>query len=147
MESKVQPDAQEETRTQNAELAKKITKDRFKWWQSLIIVVVTLIICLSTGYYVSAKYLWNKKDEQIAKQIEYNKTLVEQKPNDPSLRVQLGFSYFLNGDDDQAIKEYKLAKNLDKEYYAAYLNLAIVYDKQNRTDDALQGSKTRSSGL
>jgi len=132
MESQVKPDSQEQSRTGN------IKKDRFKWWQSLIILVVTLAICLSTGYYVSAKYLWNKNDDEIVKQIEYNKALVEQKPNDASLRVQLGYSYFLKGDDDKAIKEYQTAKSLDKDYYAAYLNLAIVYDKQKRTDDALQ---------
>jgi Tfp pilus assembly protein PilF len=132
MESQVKPDAQEQSRTEN------INKDRFKWWQSLLILVVTLAICLSAGYYVSAKYLWNKNDDEIVKQIEYNRALVEQKPNDPSLRVQLGYSYFLKGDDDKAIKEFQTAKSLDKEFYAAYLNLAIVYDKQKRTDDALQ---------
>ncbi|WHY66340.1 tetratricopeptide repeat protein [Neobacillus sp. SuZ13] len=135
MESQVKPDAQEQSRTENI---KKVKKDRFTWWQSLIILVVTLAICLSAGYYVSAKYLWNKNDDEIVKQIEYNKALVEQKPNDASLRVQLGYSYFLKGDDDKAIKEYQTAKSLDKDYYAAYLNLAIVYDKQKRTDDALQ---------
>lgn len=135
MESQLQPDAQEQSRTMKTE---KVKKDRFTWWQSLIILVVTLAICLSAGYYVSEKYLWDKNDDQIAEQIKYNKNLVDQKPNDPSLRVQLGYSYFLKGDDDNAIREFKTAKSLDKDYYAAYLNLAIVYDKQDRTDDALQ---------
>lgn len=135
MESLVQPDAQEQSRIENAQ---KVKKDKFTWWQSLIILVATLAICLTAGYFISEKYLWNKNDDQIAEQIKYNKALVEEKPNDPSLRVQLGYSYFLKGEDDNAIKEYQTAKSLDKDYYAAYLNLAIVYDKQNRTDDALQ---------
>lgn len=136
MEAKLQPNAQEPTRSTQKE--KKIKTDRFKWWQSLILLVGTLAICLSAGYYISEKYLWNQKDDEIAKQLTYNKRLVEQKPNDPSLRVQLGYTYFLKGDNDNAIKEYKTAKNLDKNFYAAYLNLAIVYDQENRTDDALQ---------
>lgn len=138
MEGQVEPNAQEQSRTQNVEKSKKEKKDRFTWWQSLIILLATLAICLSAGYYISEKYLWNQKDDQIAEQIKNNKALVEQKPNDPSLRVQLGYSYFLKGDDDKAIKEYQTAKSLDKNYYAAYINLAIVYDKQNQTDDALQ---------
>ncbi|MEH7414366.1 tetratricopeptide repeat protein [Neobacillus drentensis] len=138
MDSQVKPDAQGQSRIQNVRKEKKIKKDMFTWWQSIIILVATLAICLSAGYYVSDKYLWNKNDEEIIKQIKYKKTLVDQKPNDPGLRVQLGYSYFLKSDDDNAIKEYQTAKSLDKDYYAAYLNLAIVYDKQNRTDDALQ---------
>jgi tetratricopeptide (TPR) repeat protein len=137
MESKMQPNAPEPTR----ESVKKEKKDHFKWWQSLLILVATLVICLSAGYYISQKYLWSQNADELNKQIDYNKSLVDQKPNDPSLRVQLGYSYFLKGDDDNAIKQYNVAKNLDKNNYAAYLNLAIVYDKENRTDDALQMAK------
>jgi tetratricopeptide (TPR) repeat protein len=138
MESNLQPNAQEPSRTSVKE---KIKKDRFKWWQSLLLLVVTLAISLSAGYYVSSKYLWNQKNDELTKQLEYNKSLVEQKPNDPSLRVQLGYTYFLLGDDDKAIKEYNTAKSLDKKNYPAYLNLAIVYDREKRTDDALQAAK------
>jgi tetratricopeptide (TPR) repeat protein len=139
MESNIQPNAPEPTRESGK--AKKIRKDRFKWWQSLIILVATLAICLSAGYYISQKYLWNQKDAELTKQLDYNKSLVDQKPNDPSLRVQLGYTYFLKGDNDNAIKQYEVAKNLDKNNYAAYLNLAIVYDKENQTDNTLQAAK------
>ena len=113
-------------------------KDKFTWWQSLIILAVTLAICLSAGYYISDQYLWNKQTDQLSKQLDYYKAQVNEEPNDPKLRVQLGYTYFLKGDDSAAIKEYQTAKSLDKNYYDAYLNLSIVYDKEKRYDDALQ---------
>ncbi|MED1468631.1 tetratricopeptide repeat protein [Bacillus salipaludis] len=120
------------------EKKEKEKKDRFSWWQSLIILMLTLAICLGSGYYISSKYLWNKNANELNKQIEYFKSEVNKNPNDPKMRVQLGFSYFLKHDYDHAIKEYKTAKDLDINYFDAYLNLSIVYDKENRTDDALQ---------
>jgi tetratricopeptide (TPR) repeat protein len=133
MEANAQPIAQE-SREQN----NKVKKDRFSWWQSLIILVATLAICLSAGYYISQKYLWNQSSDQVEKQIKYYQAQVDAKPNDANIRVQLGYNYFLKGDDDNAIKQYQTAKNLDNKNYPAYLNLAIVYDKENRNDDALQ---------
>lgn len=136
MESAVQPIAQEPSR----EKLKKAKKEKFTWWQSLIILVATLAICLTAGYYISDKYLWNKQDAQLDKQLDYYKAEVDQQPNDPKLRVQLGYTYFLKGDDSAAIKEYQTAKALDKNYFDAYLNLSIVYDKEKRNDDALQNA-------
>jgi len=134
MESAVQPNTQKPSR----EKAQKMKKDKFTWWQSLIILAVTLAICLSAGYYISDQYLWNKQADQLSKQLDYYKAQVNEEPNDPKLRVQLGYTYFLKGDDSAAIKEYQTAKSLDKNYYDAYLNLSIVYDKEKRYDDALQ---------
>jgi tetratricopeptide (TPR) repeat protein len=139
MESQVQPIAQEPVNVkEEKKKVKKPKKDRFSWWQSLIILIVTLAICLTAGYYISNKYLWNQKNEQLAKQLDYFKMQVDMKPNDPKLRVQLGYTYFLKGDVENAINEYQTAKNLDKNNFDAYLNLSIAYDAQNRTDQSLQ---------
>ncbi|MEH7119387.1 tetratricopeptide repeat protein [Neobacillus vireti] len=134
MESAVQPNTQEPSR----EKAPKMKKDKFTWWQSLIILAVTLAICISAGYYISDQFLWNKQADQLDKQLDYYKEQVNEEPNDPKLRVQLGYTYYLKGDDSAAIKEYQTAKSLDKNYFDAYLNLSIVYDKEKRYDDALQ---------
>jgi tetratricopeptide (TPR) repeat protein len=139
MESQIQPNAQEPSRNfKKNEKEKKVKSDSFKWWQALIILAATLAICLSAGYYISEKYFWNSNSDEIAKQLKYYKGEVDNKPNDPKLRVQLGYTYFMKGDNDEAIKQYKIAKELDKKYFDAYLNLSIVYEKEERTDDALQ---------
>jgi tetratricopeptide (TPR) repeat protein len=121
----------------NREEKLKQKKDRFTWWQTLLLLVATLVICLSVGYFISQKYFWNQND-QLTKQFNYYKTQVDKKPNDANLRVQLGYSYFLKGDSAEAINQYKLAIGLDKNNFAAYLNAAIAYDKLNQNDDALQ---------
>ena len=118
---------------------KKVKKDRFTWWQSLLLLIGTLAICLTAGYYISDRFLWEKSDSaQITEQINYYKEEVNRKPNDPEIRVQLGYSYFLKKDYKEAIKQYQTAVSLDKKYYDAYLNLSIVYDKQGDHDKALQ---------
>lgn len=139
-ESQKEPNAQEPSRSseESTKKSKKKKNDRFKWWQSLIILVGTLAICLSAGYYISQKYLWNQGSDQIQKQLDYYKEQVDQKPNDSKLRVQLGYTYYIKGDDQEAIKQLKIAKDLDKSNFDAYLNLSIVYDKENQTDDSLQ---------
>lgn len=136
MEVQIQPNAPEPSKA--SKKSEKVKKDRFSWWQSLIFLVATLAICLSAGYYASAKYLWNNNSDLLEKQLAYNKAQVDQKPNDAALRVQLGYTYFLKGDTDNAIKQYLVAKDLDKNNYDAYLNLSIAYDQQNRTDDSLK---------
>lgn len=137
MQSKVKSNAEEPTNGSDTSKPKK--NDRFTWWQSLLILVLTLGICITAGYYISDKYFWKDTDAmQIAERIKYYKDQVDQKPNDPKNRVQLGYSYFLKGDNDEAIKQYEVAKDLDKNYFDAYLNLSIVYDKENQTDNALE---------
>lgn len=139
MESQVQPNAQEpEIIPKGKEKVKKPKGEKFSWWQSLIILVATLGICITAGYYISEKYLWNQEDKQLEAQLKYYKVEVDQKPNDSKLRIQLGYTYFLRGDTESAIKEYKTAKNLDKNNFDAYLNLSIAYDSLKRTDESLQ---------
>lgn len=132
---------QTEEQLQKNEPEKKIKKDRFTWWQTTILLVGTLVICLAAGYFISDKYLWTNTDsKQIAEQIKFYKDEVKRSPNDPKNRVQLGYSYFLDENYDEAIKEFKIAKSLDKNYFDAYLNLSIVYDKEGKIDDSLQNA-------
>lgn len=142
MEDNLQPKTQEPSVISEKEnnKKKKIKNDRFKWWQALLLLLGTLVICLSAGYYISKNYLWNQGSEEINKQLSYYKEQVDQKPNDTKLRVNLGFTYYLKGDTDKAIEQYNMAKNLDKSYFSAYLNLAIAYDKEGRNDAALQNA-------
>lgn len=133
-----EPKAQEPEKSSERSNKTKVNSDRYKWWQATILLVGTLIICLSAGYYVSAKYLWNNNNDQLTKQLKYYQAKVDQKPNDSQLRVQLGYTYYLKGDDQNAIKQLQTAKNLDSKNYNAYLNLGIVYDKENQNDKFLE---------
>jgi tetratricopeptide (TPR) repeat protein len=131
--------AKEQRETQEPE--KKVKNDLFTWWQSSLLLVGTLVICLVAGYFISDRFLWDNTDsKQIEEQLKFYKGEVKKNPNDPESRVQLGYAYFLDKDYDEAIKQFKTAKSLDKKYFDAYLNLSIVYDRQDRIDDALQNA-------
>jgi tetratricopeptide (TPR) repeat protein len=124
----------------NREEIQKEKRDRFTWWQTLILLVATLVICIGAGYFISTKYLLKDNNDQLTKQLNYYKAQVDKKPNDANLRVNLGYTYFLSGDVENAISQLNTAKSLDKNNYGAYFNLAIVYDKENQKDDALQNA-------
>jgi tetratricopeptide (TPR) repeat protein len=117
---------------------------RFTKLQSFLILFVTLIACLVGGYFISDKYLWPNADEQrLLDQINHYKDLVDSKPNNAENRVNLGYSYYLNGTNDDAIKQLKMAIELDKNNSGAYFNLGLVYLDEKQYNDALiQAQKT-----
>jgi tetratricopeptide (TPR) repeat protein len=118
---------------------KSLKNKKFKWWQSLTILLLTLVVSVGTGYYVSQKYFWSNMDmNRINEQLHHYKSLVDQNPNDPQHRVNLGYTYFLKNDNDNAIKQLKIAVDLDNKNYNAYLNLSIVYNDEKNFDEGLK---------
>lgn len=138
MEAAAKKDAQSpDSRTEK--LQEK--KDRFTWWQSLLLLAGTLIICLVAGYFISSKFIWSQND-QLTKQLKYYKAQVDKSPNDPNLRVQLGYTYLEKQDLSDAINQFNTAKTLDKNNYGAWLNLAIAYDQENQPQNCLNAATT-----
>ncbi|MFJ5759631.1 tetratricopeptide repeat protein [Neobacillus sp. NPDC093182] len=124
---------------QKGKLPKKPKKEKFTWWQTLLILFLTLGISIGAGYFISDKYFWSGFDQnQLKKQFEHYKNQVDAQPNDPQHRVNLGYSYFLLGKNEEAIKQFKVALDLDKNFYDAYLNLGIVYLDEERLDEGLK---------
>ncbi|MEH6906685.1 tetratricopeptide repeat protein [Neobacillus drentensis] len=131
--------SQEKQNEQRVNKKKQSKNDKFNWWQSLLILTITLVISVGTGYFVSNKYLWSEYDKgQFQQQLDSAKAAVDTKPNDPKIRVNLGYAYFLNDNNEEAIKQYKFAIDLDKNYFDAYFNLGLVYNKENRLNDSIK---------
>jgi tetratricopeptide (TPR) repeat protein len=126
--------------SEEVQQSKKITKKskKFKWWQSVLLLFSTLLLSIIAGYIISDKYFWSNVDtNRINEQLIFYKNVVDSEPNNPKHRVDLGYSFYLKGDEGNAIKQYKVALDLDKDYFDAYLNLGIVYNDEDRLDDAL----------
>ncbi|MDR6121604.1 tetratricopeptide (TPR) repeat protein [Bacillus sp. SLBN-46] len=141
MKAQQKPNAQEQETTRETKKNKKKKNDRFKWWQALLILMLTLGVSITAAYMISDKYLWSDVDQnQLKDRLDHAKVAVEQKPNDSQARVELGYAYFLNDNNDEAIKQLKVALDLDKKDYNAYLNLGIVYNDEQRYDDALRNA-------
>ena len=133
-----------ETNRSDKKQAEKTKNDRFSKLQAFLIIFATLVVCLGGGYFISDKYLWSNADNQrINEQLDYYQGLVDAKPNEAENRVNLGYTYFLKGDNGNAIKQLKIATDLDKKYFGAYFNLGLVYLDEERYNDALkQAQKT-----
>ncbi|MGG1398795.1 tetratricopeptide repeat protein [Bacillus salipaludis] len=140
MEANEQPLNQKlEKHPKKERVKNKKKNDKFNWWQTLLVLAMTLAVSISTGYVVTKKYLWPKYDmNRLSQQLESAKKEVDGKPNDSKARVDLGYAYFLNEDYDDAIKQYKTALDLDKNNFDAYFNLGLVYKEEKRYDDALK---------
>jgi tetratricopeptide (TPR) repeat protein len=131
---KEKPEVKNETRTDKK-------NDSFTKLQGISLIIATLLISLVAGYVISDKFIWSKEDEnRIVQQVNYYEGLVSKEPNKPEHRVNLGYSYHLNGESEEAIKQLQMAIDLDKKNVGAYFNLGLVYNAEKRYDDALKQS-------
>jgi Tfp pilus assembly protein PilF len=125
---------------------KKIVKPNKKFSKitAFSLIAITFVFCLFLIYFLSENFIKNNSDNRMIAQVAYDKKQVNKKPNDPALRVQLGFTYFMNGDDSDALEQFSKALSLDKNYYPAYLNMAILYDSQDKNNKALVNASKAS---
>jgi tetratricopeptide (TPR) repeat protein len=125
------------------EEAPKRSNTHFTRIQSFLLIFSTLILCLGGGYYISDTFFWKNDSERkmLNEQLAYYKSLVDAEPNNPEHRVNLGYTYHLNGKNEDAIKQMKIAMDLEKDYFGAHFNLGLVYIAEGRFNDALIESK------
>lgn len=140
MEDKKLPNLEQPENNKETRATKK--SGYFTKLQGFALIIATLIISIFGGYFISDKYVWaNGDDVRLNQQLEYYQALVKQESNNSENRVNLGYSYHLVGKSDEAIKQLKLAIDLDKTNVGAYFNLGIVYSDEKRFDDALIQAK------
>jgi len=118
---------------------KKAKKDNFTKLQSVLLILLTLVISVGGWYAVGKVYFWNDLDmKRVDGQLEYLKQKAQSEPTDPKTRVELGYTYYLKGQNDQAIQELNQAALLDPKNFDAYYNYGLVMLKEKRYDEALQ---------
>lgn len=105
-----------------------------------ITLILLMLILSAGGWYLAGKYyFWNKLDTQrIEAQLKFYEERVKADPKNVQNIINLGYSYFLLGQNDKAIAEYNQVLALDKKNFDAYYNLGLVYSDSNRLDDALE---------
>lgn len=137
MEAHKLPDVEEETVTRA-----EANKDRFTKLQAALMLVTTLFISVIGGYIICDKFIWTNKDQsRIDQQVDHYENLVHKEPNNSETRVDLGYAYYLKGNNEDAVKQLLIAIDLDNENVSAYFNLGLVYNSEKRYDDALKQSK------
>lgn len=118
---------------------KKVKRDSFTKLQSVILILLTLVISVGGWYGVGKVYFWSDLDmKRVDGQLEYLKQKALSEPTDSKTRIELGYTYYLKGQSDQAIKELNQAVLLDAKNFDAYYNLGLVMLKEKRNNEALE---------
>jgi len=117
--------------------AKKQPKT-FKKKTGFLLLFLTLAISIGTGYTLGHFYFWNDIDmKRVKEQLTYYKEAVRKDPTNLENRVVLGYTYYLKGDHDEAIKQFDYVLEQDKNYYDAHYNLGLVFISEERYNEAL----------
>lgn len=123
----------------NRKISHKSKNEYFTFLQASLLILLTLVISAGGWYAAGKYYFWTGLDmRRINQQLEYLQKKVQAEPKNLENRVGLGYTYFLKGDNRQAIKELKQVIEMDKNYYDAYYNLGLVYGNEERLDEALE---------
>ena len=124
--------------TQPPKKVKKAKKDTFTKSQSILLIFLTLAISVAGWYAVGKYFFWTDLDmKHVNAQLEYLQKQVQAEPNNPKNRVELGYTYYLKGKNDLAIKEFNQALSIDPKYFDGYYNLGLVLNKEKRYNEAL----------
>jgi tetratricopeptide (TPR) repeat protein len=125
------------TQTEEEKQPKKKPKT-FTLFQSILLLFLSFAFTSGTGYALGHFYFWNDLDmKRVNEQLDYYKEKVRIDPGNLENRVVLGYTYFLKGQNEKAIKEFDYVLDQDDKYYDAYYNLGLVYLDEERFNDAL----------
>jgi tetratricopeptide (TPR) repeat protein len=105
---------------------------------SFLLLFLTLVFSIGTGYALGHFYFWNDVDmNRVNEQLTYYKEEVRKDPSNLQNRIVLGYTFFLKGDNEKAIKEFDYVLEQDKNYYDAHYNLGLVFLSEERYNEAL----------
>jgi tetratricopeptide (TPR) repeat protein len=105
---------------------------------SFLLLLITLVISVGTGYALGHFYFWNDIDmKRVNEQLTYYKEEIRKDPTDLKNRIVLGYTYYLKGDNEEAIRQFDYVLEQDKNYYDAHYNMGLVYIKEERYNEAL----------
>lgn len=116
----------------------KQKKDYFTALQSTVLIFLTLFVSVGGWYIFGKNFIWNDLDmKRVNQQVEYYKQKVQTEPNNASMRIDLGYSYFLKGKNSEAIQELNQALVIDPKNFDAFYNLSLVLISEKRYNEAL----------
>lgn len=111
----------------------------FTLFQAIAIILVSALVFVGTGVLVGKTFFWKSvEDTRIDQQLAFFQAKVDAEPKVPENRVNLGYTYFLKGNNDEALQQFKIAADLDPKYAAAFYNKGLVYEDEKKYDDALE---------
>ncbi len=100
--------------------------------KSLLLISGLAVVLIAVGMTVGYMFFWNKPvyTSPLDYQFKTAYNNVKKSPNNPQLRLELGWIYVQMKDYQKAMAEYNNALKLDPKNLDAKLNIAIVYGEQ-----------------
>lgn len=129
---------EEKVTKQVEETQSKKPPKTFSILQTILLFILTIALTSGGGYALGHFYFWNDIDmKRVNEQLEFYQERVRVDPGNLEYRIILGYTHFLKGNNNDAIREFMFVLSEDEGYYDAHYNLGLVYLNQNRYNEAL----------
>lgn len=107
--------------------------------QAIAVILVSAMVFVGAGFAVGKTFFWKTlEDTRLDQQLAFYKAKVEAQPKVAENRVNLGYTYYLKGENKEALQHLKIATEIDPKYADAFYNVGLVYREQNSFDEALE---------
>ncbi|HWI54766.1 MAG TPA: tetratricopeptide repeat protein, partial [Desulfobacteria bacterium] len=107
--------------------------------QAIAIILLSAAVFTGAGVLVGKTFFWKSvNDTRVDQQLSFYQAKVEAEPKVPENRVNLGYTYFLKGKNEEALRQFQVAADIDPKYAAAFYNMGTVYQEEKRYDEALE---------
>lgn len=121
----------EETQSKNPPKTFSIT-------QTILLFILAIMITSGGGYALGHFYFWNDIDmKRVNEQLSFYQERVRVDPTNLEYRIILGYTHYLKGSNNDAIREFMYVLSEDEGYYDAHYNLGLVYLDEKRYSEAL----------
>lgn len=111
----------------------------FTLLQAIAVILLAAAVFIAAGVLVGKTFFWKSiEDTRVAQQLAFYQAKVDAEPKVPENRVNLGYTYYLTGKYDEALKQFQIAADIDPKYAGAHYNMGTVYQEQKKYDEALE---------
>ncbi|WP_404329910.1 tetratricopeptide repeat protein [Mesobacillus maritimus] len=106
--------------------------------QAFLLIFLSFAVTSGAGYALGHFYFWNDIDmKRVNEQLAYYQEEVRKDPANLENRIILGYTHYLKGQNEEAIKQFDYVIDQDKNYYDAYYNMGLVFLDEERYNEAL----------
>lgn len=118
--------------------APKAKNGSFSKFQASIMILLTLIVSVGGWYAVGKYFVWTDLDmKRVNEQLAYLQQKVQADPSNAQNRIELGYTYSLKGQNEQAMKEFNQVLILEPKNFDALYNIGLLQLKEERYNEAL----------
>jgi tetratricopeptide (TPR) repeat protein len=111
--------------------------------KAIAVILLFTLLFGAVGLGIGKFFIWNNysKDSKLDWQLKLAEEKVKNDPQNPTGHIELGWAYFLKGENERAVSEYKKALTTDPKSYAANYDMGQAYMSLKQYDRAITSLK------